>query len=499
VQFDTPFVVNDQTIVSRYREFAQRDFSLLALNLKADLGFATLTSNTSRYEDTREGQADYAGQGWYFYYQLFFDIGIPQFELGGDLRSQRSAYITFDNAYEGLVHETRLTSTGEGPFSYILGVFYTEQEKSLAFSEVLPGMDAYLGGFKVTPSPLPDVGYTEVLDSDYTETAIFGELTWQITDRWRATLGGRYFQYEDTGGVEIIDYAGGAVDNTFRATGEGDGESYFRFNTAFDITDNVLAYFTASQGFRRGGTNGFRDRTGGRIVDPGVRNYGPDSTDNLELGVKGYLFDRRLYVATDVYQITWRDVQTYFAQDINGFPINGTANGPDAVSRGWELESRFKLNDNWTFSYATSTVRAEWDETKRLCLYLNNTSCRVWEKGGELGGAPEWRHIFGVRYERELSDGSTIFASLRSRYESEVGSDRCDFGDDCSFVLKYPEFTRYNVSAGWSNGDWDATLWISNLTNERVIMSNQPDLVNGRRVILMEPTTIGLNLSWKWD
>ncbi|MFM8768808.1 MAG: TonB-dependent receptor plug domain-containing protein, partial [Rubrivivax sp.] len=63
----TPFVVNDHTIVSRFPEFADRRFKLDSLDLDWNLGFAKLHSNTSKFRDSRVGQADYARQGNLFY------------------------------------------------------------------------------------------------------------------------------------------------------------------------------------------------------------------------------------------------------------------------------------------------------------------------------------------------------------------------------------------------------------------------------------------------
>ncbi|HLL11624.1 MAG TPA: TonB-dependent receptor plug domain-containing protein, partial [Rubrivivax sp.] len=201
----TPVAVDRQSILSRYPEFADRKFRLNSIDLDVDLGFAALHSSTSQFKDSRIGQADYASQGWTFY-SSFGD-------LGGGITSGRSAYMTFDNTYKGLSHETRLTSKGEGPLSWIAGLYHTKQDRNFRFSEVLPGMDAYLGSGKAQASPLPDVGYSEDLGSKYKETALFGEVGYRITPRWQVTAGARVFNYTDTALGKIQDYAGGFVNS----------------------------------------------------------------------------------------------------------------------------------------------------------------------------------------------------------------------------------------------------------------------------------------------
>jgi iron complex outermembrane recepter protein len=490
-EYDTPYAVGKNAILSRYEEYANRELSMDSLEINYDFNFAKLTSATSRYTDSSVGQGDYASQGYVFYY-VFGD-------LGGDLRSNRSAYMTFDNSFEGITSETRLVSNGEGKLNWILGYFYNNQKRAFNFDEVLPGMDAYLGASKAAKSPLPDVGYREILSSDYTENAIFGEVGYQITPKWKAALSARVFNFEDTADVFIVDYAGGFVDNKFKRTGGLDGQSYYRFNTSYDLTPNLLTYFTASQGFRRGGTNPFQNR-GSRILSEEGKAYRPDSTNNYELGVKGTVFDNRLYVAAAIFQIDWLDTQTYCSQTIQDFPVNGTCNGPDSQSKGIEFNSRFKINENWSLAYAAGKSQAEWAATKTFAMYTNSASDgRTWTKGGQLGGTPDWKQTFSIRYSDELNDGSKVWATLSGRHLTEIQSDRCDVPGDnneCG-ILIYPAFTNINYAMGWNTDKFNASFFIENLTSEDVIVSNQAGGILGRRVISLAPQTVGISLTFK--
>jgi len=496
----TPYAVNDHSILSRYPEFADRKLRMNSIDIDWDIGIAALHSSTSQFKDTRIGQADYASQGWSFYAPE--SPILDGFDLGGSITSDRSAYMIFDNTYEGLSHETRLTSKGSGPLDWIAGLYHTTQKRNYRFSEILPGMDAHInrpGGVgKATPSPLPDQGYSEDLGSKYTETALFGEVGYRITPAWRVNVGARVFSYKDTATVNIVDWAGGIVDRQYTATGSDSGNAYYKFNTSYQFSDEMLGYFTASQGFRRGGTNPFRDRSTTVVVAEDARDYKPDSTDNFELGLKGYLLNRRLYLETAVYRINWKDTQTYRSQDVNGFPVNGTANGPDAYSQGWEFSTRFKLSQAWQLSYSTTTVEAKWAETKRHCLYTNGTSCRTWSEGGLLGGAPKWKHNLGIRFQHTFDNDLYFWSSLSARYQGPVQVDRSDSKDDNATIAKYKSYTRYGASAGLSRGNWDAQLWVSNLTNLRLVSSVQAAGLMGPREISPQPRTVGVNLSYRF-
>ena len=132
VATQTPYVLNDHTIVSRYPEFADRRFRLDSVDLDWNLGFAKLHSNTSQFKDSRVGQADYARQGNLFY---------NWFTAGNIQRSNNSLYMTFDNTYTGTSHETRLVSTGTGPLSWVAGLFFLDQKRNYKFDEMFPGLD----------------------------------------------------------------------------------------------------------------------------------------------------------------------------------------------------------------------------------------------------------------------------------------------------------------------------------------------------------------------
>lgn len=487
---ETPFLDGIDTVASRYPEFAKRKFRLSSFDFDADLGFANLHSSTSYFKDSRRGEADYAGQGWLFYYVLNGNFGPTRFN------TNNSAFITFDNTYKGWNHETRLTSQGDGPLSWIAGIYYTDTDRSLKFSEYVPTMDAFFGVNRAVEGGNVDEGYREDLSSAYKEIAVYGELGYEITARWKVNVGGRVFNYKDATDTDIRDYSFNLVDNASSSRISVKGKSYFKFNTSYDITDNALIYATVSQGFRRGGTNGFRPVVSGRTVDPNVQNYKPDSTTNYEVGLKGYFADRRLYLQANFYQIDWKDVQTYYSQEIDFFPVNGTTNGPNARSQGFEGAVRFNLSDALSVNFATAYTSAKWSSTKEVCLYSLPvaSSCRTWTDGQKLGGSPKWKHSGGIRYARDIGANVKGWASLSGRFVGAVQVDRADFPTDD--VPSYPSYAIFDLRGGVDVGDFDIGLWVENFTNKRAQVSQQNDRVLGARILYTSPRTIGMNVSY---
>ncbi|MES3022637.1 MAG: TonB-dependent receptor [Pseudomonadota bacterium] len=490
--FKTPYAVNDHTILSRYEEFSDRSFKLDSLDLDWNFGFAKLHSSTSYFTDQRSGQADYTDKGHVFYYLLG--------DSGAGISTGNSAYMTFNNRYTGLAHETRLTSNGDGPISWIAGLFHTRTNRSLKFSEMMDGLDSYNG---ITPAKRLarggrlDEGYAEDLSKKYTETAVFGEVGYRPNAKWLVTLGGRVFKFEDTTRSYIKDFTYFLVDSDKTNTTSDSGKAYFKLNTSYQFNDNLLAYGTLSQGYRPGGINGFRDYKTNIITKAG-NEYAPDSTFNKEIGLKGYFFNRKLYIETDIYRIEWRNTQTYRAQSVeNGFPINGTTNGPDAHTQGFEFSSRLKVNANWTLNYATATNIGQFDENRTHCLYANQsgTGCTSWKANDKLGGGAKWKHNAGVRFNTVFDNGMYLSAGLSGRYVGKVATDRDTNGVPATL---FPAYAIYSANATLSKDKWDLGFYVRNLANSNAQVSSQPIGITGARPINATPRTIGVNLSYQF-
>ncbi|TKB46369.1 TonB-dependent receptor [Thalassotalea mangrovi] len=504
-----PLQYDRYTLQRAHEEFTDREFEMSSVEFNWDVGFANITSSTAYYDQTSDGQGDYLNYGILYYNVFAFIPGL------GFNDTNESAYVLYDNSYSGLEHETRFTSDGTGDWSWIAGFYYSDRESSLKFWEIYPTLDqAMIDAWAFDPvAAYPgrqymDSGYFEDINSNYEEIALYGELDYKVTEDLTLTVGARVFNWEDTNNRNISDYTGWLGVDEKTTTNKGTGESIFKFNAAYDITDNQLAYFTASQGFRRGGTNSYRD-DGDLMVSDQAQVFQPDETTNYELGYKGTMLDGDLYFQAGMYFIEWDGTQTYNSQSLFGFPLNGTNNGPDAESKGIELHARYNITDSWTVKWAAANASAEFVETKSLCIFEGDENtpgnqCRTWYEGGELGGTPEWRHNLSVNYYQELGEGA-LDASFRARYVGELYSDRVDTAPDENGNLeefppfKFESYVLYNASIGYAMDNWKVTAWVDNITNEDAQTSYHFDGGPfGYNTIYVTPRTIGVNFSYNY-
>src|SRR5262249_19012553 len=105
----------------------------------------------------------------------------------------------------------------------------------------------------------------------------------------------------------------------------------------FHLTDDWNAYATISKGFRGPGVKNFY--TGGNST------FGAETVVTDELGVKGTLFDKRLFLAAALYYNNWTNMQVPLTFDAPW--LQEITNAGKARTEGVEFEARFAVDEHW--------------------------------------------------------------------------------------------------------------------------------------------------------
>ena len=500
----------------RYAEPREKIDDLLSLEVTADLGFAELTAaaGVSSFEaDGQRDQTDLLIRLNYSYEDF------PAF----------SAYTREQDNADVTTGEVRLVSTYESDFSWITGVFYNKFESDNISEEFTPGYDVFLGGSR------PDaLEYLSVGDSTVTESAIFGEVTYQINDQWDATLGLRAYKY-DVEARSAIDlplyntvFEGRGPDSIvldYSTEGADDTGTLMKFNTSYQVSTDMLAYFTVSEGFRIGGANGVA-ACPDNIADinsqivcalPNEQVFVADTTTNYELGIKSSYFRNRFYFNMAVFDIDWADAQVAGATVNGAQPI--TANARGAGSRGLEISTRGVITDELT-AYATySKVNARLTEDAPFLFGVNDaqgTPVQDYYDGKQndrLSGAPEQQLSMGFKYSTEVLDGKALDIIYGLTAQSDVVS---KVGGRADGEL-IPGFALSNLSAAVADDSWSVTLYIDNLFNKYAYTSvrrdradlglggvadlepNRVDLLRNYGRFVVQPRKIGVKFRYTFD
>ncbi|AXE65971.1 TonB-dependent receptor [Hyphomonas polymorpha PS728] len=481
----------DYELAKRVEEPNEITNQLLALEMVADLGFAELTSATgySRFNDN--GQRD-------------------QTDLLITLEYSYEAFPTFtsfthEKGKESRINqELRLVSTTDGPLNWIVGAFYNQYEGASYSAEYTPGY-ADFAGFN-RPD---DLEYFSQGFSKLEESAFFGEIGYDITDKWTVTVGGRYYQYDlesfsdvdfplfDPGfarvGVSALesslrsDFAAGSPNGTER-TSQSDEGTLFKINTSYQVTDDILGYFTISEGYRIGNQNGIAvcpdyDPTNtqqgacallpGQQYGPGAGDistrdesqYLPDKTINYELGFKSTLANGRLILNGAVYYIEWKDPQLTSATINASIPITVNAEGAETkgfeVSGNWLVTDAFSVRGSYSHTEASLTAVAP-GLVGTISPPGFSTILLDGQDGDRLPGSPEDQFSVFGSYVHQLASGRTLTFNGSYSWQGDVLSRTGGRGGG----LTLDSYGVANASAVYDAGKWQATLFVNNLFDE---------------------------------
>jgi outer membrane receptor protein involved in Fe transport len=473
------------------REPSSRDADLASLEMDVEFGFATLTSSTSWYQhdgdSISENTGFYAQNNWLadFYYN--------------HPRPMAAAVRTYSD--EAVVQELRLASKSEPGrrFDWVAGLFYMDQDLNSTQDSFLRGYKAWwdaadlFGDLDDLVTGDQDFAYER--DETFKEFAVFGELTWHLTDALALTLGARWFDNElENDTFLALPLWADLFPESESSAKFSDDDILFKGNVSWQFREDYLLYGTISEGYRRGGTNAV-PTTGFFAEDPGWLAYGPDSVVNYEMGVKGRTGSAQFSAAA--FYIDWKDVQINTATPNWGF--FAAQNGGDARNMGLELELSQVLTDELRYNLGYSYVDAE----LRNDVYAPDATTPYALRGQRLPGAAEHTLSLGVDYDLALANGWAWVNNLQAYYQSETEN---AINDSPRFNEQLDAFGLLHLTTGLDFGRWQARLFVRNLTNEEGVtglfteayMGTSPSqnyYGNGSKQFLVLPRTIGLALT----
>ena len=482
-----------------------------------DLGFATVTSTSSYYDDKSVATADYTSL-FYRPGEAFNYNAYPPYNFYPRLLPIAPTVVGTDS----FIQEVRLVSKASRTFEYVIGGFYQRQHSNFSYVEVLPGFDAYSAAIgQPSPAFLPTSPTTADQRNRFTDLAAFGELTGHVTDKWQITGGFRLFRQTFRSATDYrfpLLGASVATDGVDPTGLTQVGANYKvtklikKVNTSYDVSRNLKFYATYSEGFRRGGANSL-PTVGPFASLPVYQTYAPDIAKNFEIGIKGSLANRRVSYAVDVYRINLNRFQLQTATAAGGFPV--TLNGDKARSQGVEAETQVVLahglNATLGYAYTDAKVTRNFDRldyqaygspgyggTGELVSILGGGL----EKGTRLPGVP--KHTASASLDWAIELGGGLFTRITPHIDGSYRSAAAGFiVPDSSFNWRIP---------GFFNGDARVTfdlknkvtfdLFVNNFTDEQGFSGGQgtqsfPNYSRLRNV--SRPRTFGVTLRYTYE
>ncbi len=514
---------------ARVPEPNERDTDLIALEVIADLGFAELTSATGFATVDENGQRDQTDLliSLEYYYETF-----PTF----------TAFTFEDEETEVFNQELRLVSKGEGPLSWILGGFYNRNKYNALSSEFTPGIGAFNAGFGFRQD-LNDLEYFESDRSDLKEKAVFGEISYDITEAWGVTGGARFYEYDLESGNDTqfpyfttaADFPGpyplSDIENQLPLSPDQSfsGE-LFKFNTSYKFGGGNTVYATFSQGYRVGATNGGQacpdvfvpgnqglcllsvgqpfGPNPGDVAQINERDYFPDTVNNYEIGAKTTWLDGALTLNGSVFFMDWKDPQVSSVSVNAG--TNITVNAGAAETKGFELAGNWQVTDQFNLRGNFSYTDAELTEGVASLITTIappgfGTAFDDGQAGDRLPGSPKTQFSVFGSYEHPLENGANILFNAGYAWQGDVLSRTGGRGG--SFMLD--SFGRANASIGYNADNWSFTGYVDNLFNDfsessvsSTPLFNQTVLganVRSFRTNVLPPRSIGARFRYRFQ
>jgi len=335
----------------------------------------------------------------------------------------------------------------------VLGFFYLDGHAEGAFDTILgnAGIVIGTGGEVETKS-----------------WAAFADINLDLTDRLHLSLGARYTLDDKTGTVFRANYLGATnsplLGGTPRPpllvrTNYTNSKDFSQFTPrvalSYDLSDDMTAYVSYSQGYKSGGF----DMRGDAIFTPDtVNGYDPETVDSIEVGLKGSL--DRLSFAAAVFRNEYNDQQVTTQVPAIGGIASFVDNVGSSTFFGAEFEGRLRILDNLNANFAIGYLDSEFDEFLRYNLALG-----VYEDISDLvvlQNAPKWTGYLGLTWYGDVAGGSlavTPSISYRDDYS------QFEFPNP---ILDQEAYALVDLSIVWTDPTdrFTVGLYGKNLTDE---------------------------------
>jgi len=351
--------------------------------------------------------------------------------------------------------------------------------------------------------------YTNRLDRDVEQISVFGEISLDISDKWRVVGGARWFEYDRYHFTQnqlpegLPPPGSAAFDGIYIAEGKT-SDTLWKFSTQYQIDDNKMVYFLFSQGFRLGGSNSVRAANTGLVP----LDYDPDYLDNFELGLKSHWLDNRLLLNATIFRMDWKNYQENSTLGV--WWMRGTLNAADADTTGIEVQGTMLFTETVSVDYSLTWADPEWSEE----FIFPCNDCEdpdIIRKGMPLPTSPEWKGFLALDWTFPGAFGTRdVFLRYDISFQSKTWNSLTSIIDeDETGIIDSWNLSNLQIGTHLQN-DWTINFVIRNLFDQKAISdiwNGFPNDVsdwfatdfNKNKRSYNRPRTIGLQVRKSWN
>ncbi len=440
----------------------ERDILEAAIKLEREASWGTLTSITS-FNRLKE---------WYGSDQAPYSESLTQYPFGPGIPFDGIAQQYWD--VDAFSQELRLTSRSEQPLRWLLGAYYVGSDRFIS-SPVVDDTGTGIVRVERRPTGAREPATFSFLadDNDNTAFAVFGQLNYDVTDSFEASVALRYDEDERIQTTSPF-HTGGAPNER---RGETFDKLQPKVSLRYSFSGSANLFASYSEGFRSGQFN--QSGTAAAAIAAGVNGVfdvvGQEETRAFEVGFKGRTMDGLASLNVSLFT-TDVDGQQYF---LFFAPTSSQVlAGIDRVDLvGGEIELSAALTEGLEIYAAYGFTDSEIEEYNVQPAFEGNKAPYV----------PRDTVNLGFQYRAPVAGGVKLLmrGDYQRRGKQYWDPDNSSARNAVSLV---------GVRAGLEGERWSLIAWSKNLLDETYLA----EYVLGGFVHLAEPRSYGVEFTYNF-
>ncbi len=379
--------------------------------------------------------------------------------------------------------ELRIASATDEAFSWQIGAFYFDSQ------------------LEVETEAFSSFGFVDVANNivrhDNKTWAVFGQGSWDVSDRMNLTAGVRYT--DDEKEFKTLQHAQLWVDLGFpfpEPISVSDGQASWEASFNYALTDQSSWYGRVSSGFRAQTIQG-RDIAFGEAASVAK----PETITSYEMGYKADLAGDRVRLNLGVFTYEVEDMQLSVIGGAGN--INQVINAAKGEASGFELDFQWLITDDLLLSGGFAFNDTELVDPNLFTAPCGSGLCTVTDPlnsfgqasldGNPFPRAPETTYNVEVRYGAPVGNNAEIYFLTDWVWYGEINM---PLYESLEFVTK--DQFEGGLRIGYKNYDsgWDIAAFGRNITDEDNVLgyidfSNNTGFVN-------EPAVWGLEVGYEF-
>jgi len=332
-------------------------------------------------------------------------------------------------------------------------------------------------------------------DSANTGLALFGEVTFSLTQKFDLAVGLR--NHDQHNNVQTMlprvtapayvnrEFSGDPLsgDNNAAPRLLSFEKATGRVSAKYQFTNEIMGYMSYSTGFNPGGTS--------NVAVPGAGtklfDFGPEDITNTEFGIRSDLANKHIRLNATVFDTKWNNMIVNLALQtcLNNVCVDSRSVAPynvaNAHARGVEIEMIIAPTSNLLFNVNLGYLDTGFDKILLTQTASGGTAAGLGYVAGqtEFSQAPQHTINVGVQHDARLKGGG----SLTTRFDYSYVSQYWRAADPRLRVAWYAnngsgifpgysdesgDFGQFNARLTYApaNSKWDVALFGTNLTNQ---------------------------------